>query len=281
MRKSNGRLNARTLAIFLVVLSLVNIGILMALRHNGTATTKEERETNDAMELYESVTADEPVVDAEEPEDATEDGITAEAPAIKEDVSSDDDDVEETEEPSPTPEETAKPTAKQTQSEGGPSLIYNEELVPTVTQKDLDSLAELYINSGALTALDADGNDISNDIKGVYSADPNQRLRFYATFLVDDSSSQRAKIDTSFNLNVTGPVIVLNSYSIKLNKGDSFDPDSYILLATDADGNDLVSGVTTRGKVNTSKPGRYVVQYRLNDGNETFVTNLAVKVVES
>lgn len=279
MRKSNGRLNGRTLAIFLVVLSLVNIGILMALRHNGTATTKEEQETNDAMELYENTTSEESEVDVEDSEDATENGIVAEAPAIKEDVSSDDEDAAETEEPTPTPEQTETPATSQTQAEGGPSLIYNEELVPTVTQKDLDSLAELYINSGALTALDADGNDISSDIKGVYSADPNQRLRFYATFLVDDENSQRAKIDTSFHLNVTGPVIVLKSYSIKLNKGDSFDPASYVLYATDAEGNDLVSGVTYRGKVNTDKSGRYVVQYRLNNGTETFVTNLAVKVV--
>lgn len=281
MRKSNGRLNARTLAIFLVVLSLVNIGILMALRHNGTATTKEERETNDAMELYEDITSDEAEIPEETAgsEDSTEEGITAEAPEIREDITGEEEEQEATEKPTATPEPTSAPAASTSQKTGGPSLIYNEELVPTVTQKDLDNLAALYINSGAITALDADGNDISDDIKGVYSADPNQRLRFYATFLVDDANSERAKVDTSFHLNVTGPVVVLKSYSIKLNKGDKFDPDSYVLYATDAENNDLIANVSYKGKVNTDKPGRYVVQYRLNSGNETAVANLVVKVV--
>lgn len=278
MRTNNGRINGKTIAIFLVVLSLVNIGILLALRHNGTTTSKEEREATDAMELYEgeSVATPEPTQEQQD-EESTAEGVTAEAPEIIEDL----DDGSETEAPAETAEATAtpKPTVSTEQSSEGPTLIYNEEIAPTMTQDDLDHLAQRYVAAGALKALDANGKDISDDIKGIYSADPNQMLRFYATFIVEDSNSERAKVDTSFNLKPTGPVIVLSKYSDKLEVGSKFDPDSYVLLATDEANNNLIGNVTYKGKVNTSKPGRYVVQYQVTNNGKTFVTNLAVKVV--
>ena len=87
MRNNNGRISGRTIAIFLVVLSMVNIGILLALRQNGTTTSKQERETTDAMELYEgeSVATPEPTVE----QDSTSEGVTAEAPEIIENVGDD------------------------------------------------------------------------------------------------------------------------------------------------------------------------------------------------
>lgn len=274
MRNNNGRISGRTIAIFLVVLSMVNIGILLALRQNGTTTSKQERETTDAMELYEgeSVATPEPTVE----QDSTSEGVTAEAPEIIENVGDDSESTEPTatEEPSETP----KPTAKETKSSRAPSLVYNEDLVPNITQDDLDHLAQRYVEAGALQATDASGKDISEDIKGIYSADPGQMLRFYATFIVEDKNSERAKIDTSFNLKPTGPVIVLTKYSEKLEVGSKFNPDSYVLLATDEGNNNLINNVTYKGKVNTSKPGRYVVQYQVTSNGKTFVTNLAVKV---
>ncbi len=281
MRNNNGRISGRAIAIFLVVLSLVNIGILIALRQNGTTTSKDERETTDAMELYEgeSVATPEPT---QEPQDATSEGVTAEAPEIQEELDADtpSESPEATAEPAESAEATStpKPTVKAEQSKGGPSLVYNEDKIPTVTQDDLDRLAQVYVESGALQALDANGNDISEDIKGIYSADPNQMLRFYATFIVEDANSERAKVDTSFNLKPTGPVIVLSKYSEKLAVGAKFDPDSYVLHATDENLNNLIGSVTYKGKVNTSKPGRYVVQYQVTSNGKTFVTNLAVKV---
>ena len=261
MRNNNGRISGRTIAIFLVVLSMVNIGILLALRQNGTTTSKQERETTDAMELYEgeSVATPEPTVE----QDSTSEGVTAEAPEIIENVGDDSESTEPTatEEPSETP----KPTAKETKSSRAPSLVYNEDLVPNITQDDLDHLAQRYVEAGALQATDA-------------SADPGQMLRFYATFIVEDKNSERAKIDTSFNLKPTGPVIVLTKYSEKLEVGSTFNPDSYVLLATDEGNNNLINNVTYKGKVNTSKPGRYVVQYQVTSKGKTFVTNLAVKV---
>lgn len=282
MRNNNGRISGKAIALFLVVLSLVNIGILIVLRQNGTTTSKQERETTDAMELYEgeSVATPEPTQEEEEP--ATSEGVTAEAPEIQEDL--DGESPSENPEASAEPAESAKaaatpkPAVKTEQSKGGPSLIYQEDKVPTVTQDDLDRLAQVYVDSGALQALDANGNDISEDIKGVYSADPNQMLRFYATFIVEDANSERAKVDTSFNLKPTGPVIVLTKYSEKLAVGSKFDPDSYVLHATDENLNNLMGSVTYKGKVNTEKPGRYVVQYQVTSNGKTFVTNLTVKV---
>ncbi|MBQ2563967.1 MAG: DUF5011 domain-containing protein, partial [Oscillospiraceae bacterium] len=89
---------------------------------------------------------------------------------------------------------------------------------------------------------------------------------------------EQAKVDTSFFLKPTGPVIVLTKYSEKLEVGSKFDPDSYVLLATDEGNNNLISNVTYKGKVNTSAPGRYVVQYQVTSNGKTFVTNLSVKV---
>ena len=274
MRNNNGRVSGKTIAIFLVVLSLVNIGILLALRHNGTATTKHERETTDAMELYEGESATSP--EPTESQASTSEGITAEAPEIVEEVGDESESTAPTASPEPT--DTPKSSPKGTNTNGAPSLIFKEELAPTITQDDLDHLAQRYVEAGALQATDARGKDISEDIKGIYSADPGQMLRFYATFIVDDSNSERAKIDTSFILQPTGPVIVLSKYSEKLNVGSSFDPDSYVLLATDEGNNNLISNVTYKGKVNTSVPGRYVVQYQVNSNGKSFVTNLVVKV---
>ena len=170
MRNNNGRISGKAIALFLVVLSLVNIGILIVLRQNGTTTSKQERETTDAMELYEgeSVATPEPTQEEEEP--ATSEGVTAEAPEIQEDL--DGESPSENPEASAEPAESAeaaatpKPAVKTEQSKGGPSLIYQEDKVPTVTQDDLDRLAQIYVDSGALQALDANGNDISEDIKG-------------------------------------------------------------------------------------------------------------------
>ena len=132
MRNNNGRISGRAIAIFLVVLSLVNIGILIALRQNGTTTSKEERETTDAMELYEgeSVATPEPT---QEPQDATSEGVTAEAPEIQEELDADtpSESPEATAEPAESAEATStpKPTVKAEQSKGGPSLVYNEDKI--------------------------------------------------------------------------------------------------------------------------------------------------------
>ena len=274
MKNNNGRISGRAIAIFLVLLSLVNIGILVALRHNGTTSSKNEREATDAMELYESNSTESTT--PTEKQEASSDGVTAEAPEIIEDLDGDSETANPSESQAPT--NTPKPSAKTEQTSGGPSIVYNETLVPTVTQDDLDHLAQCYVNAGALQALDSEGNDISDDIKGVYSADPGQRLRYYATFIVEDKNSEQAKVDTSFFLKPTGPVIVLTKYSEKLEVGSKFDPDSYVLLATDEGNNNLISNVTYKGKVNTSAPGRYVVQYQVTSNGKAFVTNLTVKV---
>lgn len=277
MKSNNGRISGRTIAIFLVILSLVNIGILVALRRNGTSTTKEDRETAEAMELYESVAEESPVPEeTSSAGDATENGVTAEAPEIQEELTG-----EESEEPketgtaaTPTPE----PTSTESEITGGPTLVLDESKAPVITQDDLDSLVERYVDSGALAATDANGNDISDDIYCNFSADANQMHHFRVSFIVEDESSEQAKVDTSFTMNVTGPVIVLKYYSVKMAAGGKFDPDAYILYATDENNNNLIGNVKYKGKVNTSTPGRYLIQYQVTSGGKTSTAVLKVQV---
>lgn len=277
MKNNNGRINGRTIAIFLVILSLVNIGILVALRRNGTTSSREDRETAEAMELYES-TVEETAApeESEEVTDATDEGITAEAPEIQEDLTGEE--SEEPEETETAAAATPEPTTTAASTKGGPSLTLDESKVPTITQDDLDHLEDVYVESGALVALDANGNDISDDITCNLIADANQMLHFRANFMVEDENSEQAKVETDFNLKVTGPVIVLKYSSVKMAAGGTFDPDAYILYATDENNNNLIGNVTYTGKVNTSKPGRYLIKYQCTSNGKTASAVLKVQV---
>jgi len=233
--KQNRSNSARTIAIFLVVFALVNIGILMFLKKSGNTSATQSKDSE--IDYYVTTST-------EEEEEST---------------------VETS-----SPDETSA-----TVSVSKPVLEFDESKVPEITQDDLPNLVEILTAAGALKAEDGNGNDVSDEIKGIYSPDPNTLLRFYVTFIIENSDGQNDTVNSGINVTLTGPIIALKSYKLSVEKDAEFDPEAQILYAIDENGNDISDAVTIKGSVDTATKGSYVLLYQASvDGKiaESYLT---------
>ena len=143
----------------------------------------------------------------------------------------------------------------------GPVITYRKSKAPTLSQDDLDNIAYLYEKAGALSAVDSEGYDITDEIDAYYSPDTSEKLRFYLLLSVTDENGNKDKIDTSFKIELTGPILMTTKTKVHVDKNSTFNYSDYILYVLDKNGDEVDTDISYLGKVDTSNPGTYVVTY--------------------
>lgn len=71
----------------------------------------------------------------------------------------------------------------------------------------------------------------------------------------------------------------LSADELQLNVGDSFDAKKYIKTATDKNGKDLTNEVKIFEKIETGKPGKFVVTYRIVSQEDRIVIEKKLNVI--
>lgn len=151
---------------------------------------------------------------------------------------------------------------------------------PSIDDTELDSIGSIFKDSGALTAKDGYGNNITSSVETTYTILDTQATKIKATFSVTNMFGDTVTNELTMDLDRTGPLLTLTKPSDHLTLGTTFAPSSYIASATDKHGNDISTAVTTEGEIDTSKPGTYLITYKLTDedGNEATPASLKLTV---
>lgn len=148
---------------------------------------------------------------------------------------------------------------------GNPSISVSSGM-PSLTDAAMEDPVKYLLESGAISAKDGYGKDISNSITGTLSYLKNGtsfELSLTSTDMYGETAAKKVKVYAHLGK----PYIQLKSQVTTLSQGDSFNPSAYIDFAIDKDGKDASADVGVIGSVNTEKPGTYTVAYQLTDAN--------------
>lgn len=162
-----------------------------------------------------------------------------------------------------TTSETAKAERQTEQTEnntGTPSITLSDNL-PELTQDDLDDIVPVLKDADAISADDGNGNDITDDIEAVTTADLDNLGDFTIHFSVTNDDDETAEATADVNVEITKPILELSTYSLTLDRNAEFDDLSYVETAVDENGDDLSRAIHIDGDVDTSKAGTYNVTY--------------------
>ncbi|WP_299004168.1 immunoglobulin-like domain-containing protein [uncultured Shewanella sp.] len=90
----------------------------------------------------------------------------------------------------------------------------------------------------------------------------SQFVSDYASFILDDQASS----DDGSSDEATGSIEFSGIYDMRVQRGESFNALDGV-SATDAEGKDITSSITTSGSVDTSEEGTYTLYYTVTDSN--------------
>ena len=161
----------------------------------------------------------------------------------------------------------------------GPSMKLSDDS-PSIDDTELDSIADIFKDSGAITALDGYGNTITSSIEAAYTIANSKATKIKVGFQVTNMFGDTASKVIEMDLDRTGPLLTLTKQTDHLNLGTVFEPTTYIASATDQAGHDISTAVIAQGDIDTSKPGTYMLTYQLKDskGNEAAPVSLKITV---
>lgn len=145
-----------------------------------------------------------------------------------------------------------------------------EEIKPVINASDLTvEKGTKFEPLNGVTAHDGKGNNITKDVKVAFSSVNTSKVGKYT--VIYEVSSNGVTVQKSVNISV------INSYNIipkihgddkSLIVGEKFDEREGI-TATDKEDGDLTSKIEViENNVNTSKPGNYIVKYKVTDSDE-------------
>lgn len=160
----------------------------------------------------------------------------------------------------------------------GPSIKVAKDH-PSIDDTELDSIASIFKESEALTATDGYGNDITSSVETNYTITDLKAHQMKLGFAVTNMFGDTATLILEMELDRTGPLLTLTKESDRLAVGTQFEPTSYIASATDKKGNDISTSVTTEGDIDTSKPGTYLLTYKLTDSQGNEASPVSLKII--
>lgn len=136
--------------------------------------------------------------------------------------------------------------------------------LPALAQEDLEDLAAALADREALTALDADGTDLSDLVAWTLETAPEDPGQIHALFTLDTPEGEHLETEAAFHVDLTHPLLLLKEKEIELEAGDAL-PDfrDMILVCRDLDGTDLRDAAAIGGDYVQSLPGTYTVTYRI------------------
>lgn len=159
-----------------------------------------------------------------------------------------------------TASETTEAQRQTENNAGTPSITLSDNL-PDLTQDDLDDIVPVLKDADAISADDGNGNDITDDIEAVTTADLDNLGDFTIHFSVTNDDDETAEATADVNVEITKPILELSTYSLTLDRNAGFDDLSYVETAVDENGDDLSRAIHIDGDVDTSEAGTYNVTY--------------------
>ena len=168
------------------------------------------------------------------------------------------------------PETTAEPTTEapaEPEYDGVPFIELAEEL-PALSQDDLEGdLVQLLADSGALTAEDGYGEDLTPEIRAEVRFQPDAEPfgTYRLTLRAENRDGTEATAQRDVSVEIVKPVLELDTYELTLERGEAFNSLEHVVTATDIDGNRdaLFRRINVDGDVNTYAAGTYEVRYRI------------------
>ena len=136
-----------------------------------------------------------------------------------------------------------------------------------------------------VTALDCNGNDITDDIEVIYD-NVNEHMvgRYTVTFRVADSNNiavEKSITVTVIDSNKNDSMPIIEAYDLTIEKGTKFEPLKGV-TATDGKGNDISNKLeVVFSSVNTSNVGTYNVTYQVKHNGVTSQKTITITVVNS
>ena len=140
----------------------------------------------------------------------------------------------------------------------------------TVPEETTVTAGDKFDPMSGVKAIDKDDGDITSKV--TYSGDPgtDKEGTYKIEYVVEDSKGHRViKLRTVIVKAAEKPSedqapVLKVPFTTMLHVGDTFDPMAGV-SATDKEDGDLTSKVTVDGKVDTTKPGTYVLTYTVKD----------------
>lgn len=159
-------------------------------------------------------------------------------------------------------------TEQQAENTATPSITLSDNL-PDLTQDDLDDIVPVLKDADAISADDGNGNDITDDIEAVTTADLDNLGDFTIHFSVTNDDDKTAEATADVHVKITKPILELSTYRLTLDRNARFNNLSYVETAVDEDGDDLSRAIHIDGDVDTSKAGTYNVTYSIRSNEDS------------
>lgn len=162
---------------------------------------------------------------------------------------------------SAVPDKEDESAEEETEEKKGARIELSEPL-PALTEEDLYDLSQVLINAGALKAVDARGEDLSDQVICELAADINNPGHFTAVFSVklDDGQIQRGP-SADMQVEMTAPFLAFREDNLTIPVGTDYDPHRNILICMDIDGTVLTDFAEYDGFLDASQAGDYELRF--------------------
>jgi hypothetical protein len=154
----------------------------------------------------------------------------------------------------------------------GPSIVLPDEM-PTVTIGTVDHIADLMPEGKTYQVEDGFGNDVREHVQIDVATSPMNSAEMNYTFILENAFGDRAVAKADAIISDVPTTIILTDASVTLRTGEDFDPYSFILSATDADGSSIMEEVAC-DELETSTPGEYLITYELRGQRASLRVNV-------
>ncbi|WP_017150232.1 immunoglobulin-like domain-containing protein [Bacillus bingmayongensis] len=154
----------------------------------------------------------------------------------------------------------------------------------TVPAKTTINVGDSFDPMAEVSAIDPEDGDITSKVKVDGKVDTSKAGTYVLTYTVTDSISHKVTAKQTVTVKEKEetknemPVLTV-PFTTTLHVGDTFDPMKGV-KAFDKEDGDLTSKVKHKGNVDTSKPGKYIVEYGVVDSQGVNATATQTVIVE-
>ncbi|MDY0854774.1 DUF5011 domain-containing protein [Bacillus thuringiensis] len=177
-----------------------------------------------------------------------------------------------------------KVTAKQTVTVKQTVVPKDEVPVLTAPTKTTINVGDKFDPMAGVSATDKEDGDITDKVTVDGSVDTSKPGTYELTYTVSDSkghkvtAKQTVTVKQKVETTNEAPVLTV-PFTTTLSVGEEFDPMAGVSASDKEDGN-LTNKIKYKGNVDTSKPGKYIVEYSVVDSkgvNATATQSVIVK----
>ncbi|MBR3241557.1 MAG: hypothetical protein IKF90_02500 [Parasporobacterium sp.] len=299
MKKNKHRL----LHLLIAAIAIVNLGFLFVFQYglsNATPAVQAAVRASEERAAYDKATGFDTRVSASEngalivtngeAGEDTEDSFLEAAAEVSDTsaasaaevsmIPEEDDEEESTEKEKAGERESLSSSTEKEQEKGEPSLTLDDSSLPQISYKDLPKLATILTDLDMLSAEDAFGNDLSDNITVQYEATESDSLEFNVTFSVDVPGGKPLTEERKITVTSDQPILELTKDKVTVALNSDFDYTKYIKIARDVNGTRLGDYVSLSGSVDPYNAGTYELTYSLTSwvNSETVQKKLTVVV---